>query len=180
MAGLYRLLKKIPISNEGRVERNGGGGGMGKGEEGKDRSCNLGISRIFVNGRNSLRCSIRSIDRRRVKFRKKRKIDFLSLRGKGAAIRPLVKTFRCLSYEGTGKRLVFCVEFESRKRIRERVVYNKIEQLHRCEVLEPSIVMKSNQSPRQLSSRIRINFKFETFPFFRKLYLYTTFSINCN
>lgn len=155
------------------------GEGEGEGEEGKDRSCNLGISRIFVNGRNSLRCLIRSIDRRRVKFRKKRKIDFLSLRGKGA-IRPLVKTFRCLSYEGTGKRLVFCVEFESRKRIRERVVYNKIEQLHRCEVLEPSIVMKSNQSPRQLSSRIRINFKFETFPFFRKLYLYTTFSINYN
>lgn len=43
MAGLYRLLKKIPISNEGRVERNGGGGGMGEGEEGKDQEIDLAI-----------------------------------------------------------------------------------------------------------------------------------------
>lgn len=33
MAGLYRLLKKIPISNEGRVERNGRGGGGGGGRK---------------------------------------------------------------------------------------------------------------------------------------------------
>lgn len=35
MAGLYRLLKKIPISNEGRVERNGGGEGRGRGRKEK-------------------------------------------------------------------------------------------------------------------------------------------------
>ena len=159
------------------------GGGEGEGEEGKDQEIDLAIWEFReYSWTGEIHFDVqfdRSIEGES-SFRKKRKIDFLSLRGKGAAIRPLVKTFRCLSYEGTGKRLVFCVEFESRKRIRERVVYNKIEQLHRCEVLEPSIVMKSNQSPRQLSSRIRINFKFETFPFFRKLYLYTTFSINYN
>lgn len=64
MAGLYRLLKKIPISNEGRVERNGGGEGRGRGRKEKIRRSILQFGNFAnIRERAKFTSMFNSIDR---------------------------------------------------------------------------------------------------------------------